>query len=146
MRLPEILEKRFEEYKKDIPNMIQISDEYYGSYIMRPVIFICFDYYYEGMSREEFRKIQRLMMDANSEFRELIYGYNLKSLNDEKGKDTFVIYVPDFKDNKGWSERNPYCGYMRYVKSYKGNIPIGVNSEKILKDYWEKYPFTRIKE
>ena len=55
--ISKILEDRFNEYKKDIPEFIEENDSYYGSYIIRPVVFISRDYYYDGMSKEEFRKI-----------------------------------------------------------------------------------------
>jgi hypothetical protein len=150
MRLPEILEKRFEEYKKDIPDFIEQSEDYYGSYKMRPVIFISFDYYYDGVSREEFRKIQNVMMDANTEFRKILLGYYIKDLTNERGCETFVIYATDKEDNKDWLEKNKDCGYVTYMNknsenSYTGSMPLAINTNKSLKEYWEKYPFTKIK-
>ena len=142
--LPEILEKRFEEYKKDIPEFIERNEEYYGSYKMRAVIFLSFDYYYDGMSREEFRKIQRMMIDANSEFRRLLGYFNIKMLKEMSKGETFVVYTADSKDNKGWLENNKDCGYLKAVPTYKGSMPLSINSDKVLKKYWEKYPFTKI--
>ncbi len=148
MKLPEILENRFDEYKKNIPEFIHKDDDYYGKYTYRPVILICFDYYYDGMSREEFRKIQKMVMNANTDFRKILIGYHLKSLNNDTGKDTFVIYAVDMRDNEGWAENNPQCGYIKYYANqgrvYKGPMPLGLNTDKVLREYWEKYPFTKI--
>lgn len=143
--LPEIIEKRFEEYKKDIPEFIEYNDEYYGHYKMRSVIFLSFDYYYDGMSREEFRKIQKMMMNANSEFRKILIYFNIKTIKETSKGETFAIYTADTKDNKDWLENNKDCGYLKSVPSYKGNMPLSINVDRVLNEYWEKYPFTKIK-
>lgn len=146
--IPDILEKRFSEYKKDIPKFIEKSDDYYGTYILRPVAFISFDYYYDGMSREEFRKIQRLMMDANSEFRKIIAFWVLKNIDTKSKSETYVVYTADKNDNKNWLEKNKECGYLKVInkgyKEYKGSMPLAIDTDKEFQEYWKKYPFTKI--
>jgi len=142
--IPDILEKRFSEYKKDIPKFIEKSDDYYGTYILRPVAFISFDYYYDGMSREEFREIQKLMMDANVEFRKIIVFWVLKDIDTKSKSETYVVYTADKSDNKDWLEKNKECGYLKSIKGYKGGMPLAINADKEFQEYWKKYPFTKI--
>lgn len=158
--IPEIIEKRFEEYKKDIPKFIEDTDDYYVTYILRPVALISFDYYYDGMSREEFRKIQRLVMDANTDFRKIISFWKLKSLSKDSKTETYVVYTADKNDNKDWFEKNKDCGYIKTVNKsrsdwsqktgqthrgdYKGGMPLAIDTEKEFQEYWTKYPFTKI--
>jgi hypothetical protein len=148
MKLPEIIEKRFEEYKKDVLEFIEVNDPYYGTYIIRPVIFISFDYYYDGMDKEEFRKIQRLMMDANTDFRNILYSWTIKDIKSKV--ETYVVYAIDKNDNKYWLKNNKDCEYLKVVNKgrdseYKGGMPLSTNIDSLLQDYWKKYPFTKIK-
>jgi TusA-related sulfurtransferase len=109
--LPEILEKRFEEYKKDIPEFIELNNE--------------------------FRKIQSMMIDANSEFRRILGYFNIKMLKEMSKGETFIVYTSDSKDNEGWLENNKDCGYLKAVPTYKGSMPLSIDSDKVLKKYWE---------
>jgi hypothetical protein len=148
IELPEILEKRFAEYKKDAPDLIEQNDEYYGKYKTRPIILISFDYYYDGMAREEYSKIQSIMFSANTDFRKILSSYKIKTLKEDKGE-TFIIYVADIEDNKDWLEINKDCGYLKYMNNntdikYNSTMPLAIDTNKVLKDYWEKYPFTKI--
>ncbi len=144
--ISKILEDRFNEYKKDIPEFIEENDSYYGSYIIRPVLFISRDYYYDGMSKEEFRKIQKLMIDANTEFREIINYWKIKEIKSKS--ETYIVYTADKNDNKDWLEKNKDCGYLKVMnergREYKGGVPLAVDTDKLFHNYWQKYPFTKI--
>jgi hypothetical protein len=57
--------------------------------------------------------------------------------------------VADIEDNKDWLEINKDCGYLKYMNNntdikYNSTMPLAIDTNKVLKDYWEKYPFTKI--
>jgi hypothetical protein len=140
--IPDIIKNRFDDYKKDVPKFIKEKDEYYGEYIMRPVVFISFDYYYDGMSRDSFRRIQNMMIDANSKFRNVIDFWTIKNIDSNKKSETYIVYAVDLKDNKDWFIKNKDCDYLKNVKSKV--MPFAVDTDKIFPEYWDKYPFTKI--
>ena len=143
---PKIKDK-LDTFRQCIPLMRNSYYELMGAYVERAVILISFDFYFDGMTKEEYRFLQSQMFAANDDFRKKIHAHSYLDLQmsvETNLSSSFVVYAVDKYDNVGWRKNNPDCGFLKQVPNYKGECPISYDTNKVLNKFWEKYPFTRI--